>query len=122
GRCAGARAERPRPSRTVDGRPGGRFGARRRGPVENRSNPMKVLVTGGSGFIGSHVAEALSEAGHEVTVLDRHRSPYLRPAQRYVAVDILDRDAMRSVTEGHEAVYHLAGIAHLDIGLEAPIE
>jgi UDP-glucose 4-epimerase len=83
---------------------------------------MKVLVTGGSGFIGSHVAEALWEAGHEVTVLDRHRSPYLRPDQRYVQADILDRDQMRDAVEGHEAVYHLAGIAHLDIGLEAPIE
>ncbi len=83
---------------------------------------MKVLVTGGSGFIGSHVAEALSEAGHEVTVLDRHRSPYLRQDQAFVQADIQDREQMREAVAGHEAVYHLAGIAHLDIGLEAPIE
>jgi UDP-glucose 4-epimerase len=83
---------------------------------------MKVLVTGGSGFIGSHVAEALSEAGHEVTVLDRHRSPYLRQDQVFVQANILDREQMRVAAAGHEAVYHLAGIAHLDIGLEAPIE
>lgn len=83
---------------------------------------MRVLVTGGSGFIGSHVAEALSDAGHEVTVLDRHRSPYLRKDQTFVQGDILDREQMRDAVAGHEAVYHLAGIAHLDIGLEAPIE
>jgi UDP-glucose 4-epimerase len=83
---------------------------------------MKVLVTGGSGFIGSHIAEALSEAGHEVTVLDRHRSPYLRTDQHFVQADILDREQMRSAIAGQEAVYHLAGIAHLDIGLEAPVE
>ena len=83
---------------------------------------MKVLVTGGSGFIGSHVADALSEAGHEVTLLDRHRSPYLRTDQAFVQGDILDREQMREAITGHEAVYHLAGIAHLDIGLEAPIE
>ncbi len=56
---------------------------------------MKVLVIGGSGFIGSHVAEALSDAGHEVTVLDRHRSPYVREDQSFVTGDILDREHMR---------------------------
>ena len=83
---------------------------------------MKVLVIGGSGFIGSHVAEALSDAGHEVTVLDRHRSPYVREDQSFVTGDILDREHMQHAVAGHDAVYHLAGIAHLDIGLTAPIE
>jgi UDP-glucose 4-epimerase len=83
---------------------------------------VKVLVIGGAGFIGSHVAEALSDAGHAVTVLDRHRSPYLRDDQRFITCDILDREQMQHAVAGHDAVYHLAGIAHLDIGLTAPIE
>jgi UDP-glucose 4-epimerase len=83
---------------------------------------MKVLVIGGSGFIGSHVAEALSSAGHEVTILDRHRSPYITPAQGFVQADILDRRRIEEIVQGHDAVYHFAGIAHLDIGLTAPIE
>jgi UDP-glucose 4-epimerase len=83
---------------------------------------VKVLVVGGSGFIGSHVADALSDAGHDVTVLDRRRSPYLRDDQRFVDGDILEREYMQHALEGYDAVYHLAGIAHLDIGLTAPIE
>lgn len=83
---------------------------------------MRVLVMGGSGFIGSHIADALSVAGHEVTVLDRRRSPYLRPDQHFLEGDILDRDGIARAIEGHDAVYHLAGIAHLDIGLTAPVE
>ena len=43
---------------------------------------MKAIVFGGSGFVGSHVADALSAAGHEVTVFDRRHSPYLGPGQR----------------------------------------
>jgi UDP-glucose 4-epimerase len=83
---------------------------------------MRALITGGSGFIGSHVADALSEAGHEVTVLDRRRSPHLRDGQRFVGADILDRAAMENAVRGHDVVYHFAGIAHLDIGLESPVE
>jgi UDP-glucose 4-epimerase len=83
---------------------------------------MKTLVTGGSGFIGSHVADALQRSGHEVSILDRHRSPYLAPGQNFIQADILDSDRVREAIEGQDAVYHFAGIAHLDIGLEAPVE
>lgn len=82
---------------------------------------LKVLVTGGSGFIGSHVADALQDAGHEVTVLDLHRSPYLREGQRSLQADILDEAALNQAFEGQEAIYHFAGIAHLDIGLAEPV-
>lgn len=82
---------------------------------------MKIVVTGGSGFIGSHVADALSDAGHEVTILDRHRSPYLRDDQRFLEGDILDQDQMVEALSGQDVIYHFAGIAHLDIGLTAPI-
>ena len=48
------------------------------------ATPQKILVTGGSGFLGSHVADALSDAGHVVTIFDRRTSDYLRPSQRMV--------------------------------------
>lgn len=83
---------------------------------------MKALVIGGSGFIGSHLADALAAAGHDVTVLDRRRSPYLPMDQRYIQANILDREQIEEAVRGHDVVYHFAGIAHLDIGLTAPIE
>ena len=50
---------------------------------------MKAIVFGGSGFVGSHVADALASAGHEVTIFDRRTSPYLAPGQRMIVGDIL---------------------------------
>jgi UDP-glucose 4-epimerase len=83
---------------------------------------VKVLVIGGSGFIGSHVADALTAAGHQVTVLDRRRSTYLTADQRFTQADILDRSEIENAVRGHDAVYHFAGIAHLEVGLSAPVE
>lgn len=83
---------------------------------------MNMLVIGGSGFIGSHVADALSQAGHDVTILDRRPSPYIQDSQRFVQANILDVEQMRAAVAGHDVVYHFAGIPHLDVGLSAPIE
>ncbi len=83
---------------------------------------MKIFVAGGSGFIGSHVAEALSHAGHEVTIFDRRRSPHLRDDQEFVEGDILDRQAVQETIEGKDVVYNFAGIPHLDVGLNCPVE
>jgi UDP-glucose 4-epimerase len=83
---------------------------------------MKIVVAGGSGFIGSHVADALSDAGHEVTIYDLRESPYLRDDQRFVQGSMLDRDAVNKVADGKDVFYNFAGIPHLDIGLNHPIE
>jgi len=60
---------------------------------------MKILITGGSGFLGSHVADALTDAGHEITILDMVHSPYLKADQKMLVGDILDADIL------DEAVY-----------------
>ena len=51
---------------------------------------MKTLVIGGSGFLGSHVCDKLSEAGYQVLVFDREPSPWLRPGQKMIVGDLLD--------------------------------
>jgi len=83
---------------------------------------MKVLVIGGSGFIGSHVADALSDSGHQVTIYDARPSPYIRPDQQQLIGTTLNRDQVAAAIESQEAVYNFAGIPHLDVGLKYPIE
>lgn len=83
---------------------------------------MRIAVTGGSGFLGSHVADALSEHGYDVTVIDVKPSPYLRPDQRMVLASVLDVDAVAKVVEGCDCVYHLAAIADIDDAINRPRE
>ena len=73
---------------------------------------MRVLVTGGSGFLGSHIAEELVRRGHDVISLDDEAPP----VAGYAAVigDIRDREMVKQAMAGCEVVYHCAAIADLD--------
>src|SRR3954452_20172553 len=77
----------------------------------------RVLITGGAGFIGSHLADELLAAGHAVRVLDslveqvhpeRTRPAYLDPAVELVAGDVRDPEAVRRALVGVDRVVHLA--------------
>lgn len=83
---------------------------------------MKVVVFGGSGFIGSHVADALSEAGHSVTVYDLKKSEYLKKGQKMIIGDILDRKLVRKAVKGMDVVYNFAGMADLNSARNKPLE
>lgn len=83
---------------------------------------MKVLVTGGAGFLGSHVADTLSSAKHDVTILDKKQSKYLRSDQQMVLGDILDHEHLNSVLSGKDVVYHFAGIADIDECAKRPVD
>jgi UDP-glucose 4-epimerase len=82
---------------------------------------MKIVVTGGAGFIGSHVVDKLVEAGHEPRILDLVPSPW-HPAGELdaVAADLGDRDAVRAAVEGCEAIVHLAALADVYQVVENP--
>jgi nucleoside-diphosphate-sugar epimerase len=74
---------------------------------------MKVLVTGATGFVGSHLAEALRRRGDEVTALARSASKAAALAPlgvRVVPGDLHDRAALQHAAEGQDVVYHVAGV------------
>ena len=82
---------------------------------------MKAVVLGGSGFLGSFVADQLSDSGYEVVVYDQVESKYLRPDQRMIVGDLLDLDELEQAVEGSEVVYNFAAIADLNTALMRPL-
>ena len=84
--------------------------------------PHKILVLGGSGFVGRHVCEALSQQGHRITVPTRRlpaRSVQMLPGVEVVEADVHDPAQLASLVRGHDAVVHLVAILH---GNEASFE
>jgi UDP-glucose 4-epimerase len=82
----------------------------------------KVTVFGGSGFLGSHVCDALSAAGYEVTIFDLQDSSWRTSEQTFIRGNILDRDAVCQAAVGAKFVFNFAGIAELDYALDKPFE
>lgn len=82
----------------------------------------KAVVFGGSGFIGSHVADALDDAGWSVTVFDIKESPYLRESMEMVIGDIIDESALAAVVEGAKVVYNFAGVADVEDASQRPLD
>ena len=66
----------------------------------------RVLVTGASGFVGSHLARALTEEGHEVLAMTRHPDDY-EGAGEPVYADVAEPDSLREVMRGVRAAYYL---------------
>lgn len=83
---------------------------------------MKAIVFGGSGFLGSHIADALSERGHEVRIFDCCPSPYRKDNQEMIVGDILDEDAVHNAIAGCDVVYNLAAIADIDECRKRPLD
>jgi dTDP-L-rhamnose 4-epimerase len=77
---------------------------------------MRILVTGGAGFIGSHTCDRLVELGHEVTVLDALTPPvhrdgkpnHLTPGVDLFVGDVRNRDLLANLLRRSDAVYHFA--------------
>ena len=77
---------------------------------------MKILITGGAGFIGSHTADRLIELGHQVCLLDnlhpsvhpKGKPDYLHPKAEFIEGDVRDATTWKAALSGVEAVYHLA--------------
>lgn len=83
---------------------------------------MNITVFGGSGFLGSHVADVLTERGHNVLIFDRTKSPYLRKGQSMMIGDVLDEKAVQKAVEGADVVYNFIALADIDQAWERPVE
>jgi UDP-glucose 4-epimerase len=80
----------------------------------------KVVVTGGSGFIGSHVVDALVEAGHQVTVVDHRARPH-RPDVAFEDIDLMDVSSVLAATRGAEHIFHLAAVSNVNYAFKYPV-
>lgn len=83
---------------------------------------MRVAVFGGAGFLGSHVADALTAAGHDVVIFDLKDSPYLQASQRQVVGSILDLDQVSKAVQGCELVYNFAGLSDIEEANARPLD
>lgn len=84
---------------------------------------MKVAcVFGGSGFLGSHVADSLVNSGYSVKIFDRCVSPWLKNGQEMIVGDLLSLDDVSKAVAGSDVVYNFAALADLNEGLKKPLE
>ncbi len=81
---------------------------------------QKAVVTGGSGFIGSHVVDALKDAGLDVTVID-YRVPPHRQDVGFENVDLMDLASVLSATKGADHVFHLAAVSNVNYAHKYPV-
>tara|TARA_Y100000590_G_scaffold175838_2_gene200942 strand:- start:15312 stop:16172 length:861 start_codon:yes stop_codon:yes gene_type:complete len=82
---------------------------------------MRIVVLGGGGFIGSHVADALNKKGHKVTIFDKKKSKWIKDGQKMVIGNILNYQALEKVIKKNQIVYNFAALADLDLAMEEPI-
>ncbi len=86
------------------------------------------LVTGGAGFIGSHLATRLVEDGHTVRVLDNlstgslHNIEHLGDRVEFIEADLVDRNALETIVDGVDIVFHQAALASVPRSVERPLE
>ena len=90
---------------------------------------MNAFITGGAGFIGSHLAEALLATGHQVTVLDNlstgamENIEHLKDHQgfRYVIDSVTNEPVLAELIDGADVVFHLAAAVGVKLIVEAPV-
>ena len=81
---------------------------------------MKIVVIGGSGYLGSHVADSLSLAGHKVTIFDKKKSKWLKSNQNFIQGNILNTKLLKRVIKNSDIVYHFAALSDVDEATHKP--
>lgn len=83
---------------------------------------MNITVFGGSGFLGSHICDKLSDAGHKVRVADMRPSPWLRDDQLMITGNIQDEKFVEEAVAGADVVFNYAGIADIGEANSRPVD
>ena len=81
----------------------------------------KVILFGGSGFLGSYVADELSRREYEVTIADLIPSRYLKDTQKFIKINVLNIDNIKDAIKDVSIVYNFVAIANLDDAIHDPI-
>lgn len=81
----------------------------------------KVVVFGGSGFLGSYVADELTRRGYSIIIADLVPSKYLQDTQKFVKVNVLDINNIKEIVKDAQVVYNFVAIANLDDAIHDPI-
>ena len=89
-------------------------------PINNKT--LKVLVIGGSGFLGSHVADELSSRGYLVSIYDQKKSKWIQKNQKFYLGDLNDTKKLNTLIKKTNIVYNFAGIADLNEGSKKPLD
>lgn len=81
---------------------------------------MKILVTGGAGFIGSHVVDVLMEQGHTPVIYDLEAPVYGQKCEN-ITGDVNDTEKFKAASNGFDAIYHMAAQANVNIFFNEPV-
>ncbi len=81
----------------------------------------KVVIFGGSGFLGSYVADELTRRNYDVTIADIQQSKYLQSNQKFEKVNVLDIENIKNIIEYTDIVYNFVAIANLDDAIHDPV-
>ena len=85
----------------------------------------KIIVTGGAGFIGSNLTDALIDKGHDVLIIDNlstGKREHINPKSKFFEVDLRDFDKIKPLFEGVDFVFHEAALPRIPLSIEKPIE
>lgn len=85
---------------------------------------MKILITGGAGFIGSHISKQLVDAGHQVVVFDnlsKGHQDLVDSRARFIKGEISDEENLVQALEGVDSVIHLASLIEIPLSVSDPV-
>jgi len=83
---------------------------------------MKILVTGGSGFLASHICDELSNSGHNVCIFDKKKSNFNQKHHEFIKGDLRNTELLKKILKKIDIIYHFAAIADIGQAILNPVK